>query len=315
MNAGGSGGEGSDNEDGQGEQSSGGTGTGGATTNPTETIPCPSFSPATSLGTVTDSALTEVSGIVESSGTPGVLWVHNDSGDSARVFALDATGKLLTTVNLTGAAATDWEDIALGPGPEESVDYLYLADIGDNAYARPSVTVYRVPEPAFDPESAPASLVQAGVAAINLSYPDGAENAETLLIDPWTGDLYIVSKTTGGVSTVYRAVAPLSTTSTTTLEVVATLTFGQGDLPGSDLTTGGDISRDGNYLGIRTYSHAFVWVRQDGETLSSALSGAPCATNLIYEVQGESLGFAADSSGYFSLSEQGNQSLNFFSVN
>src|SRR6478736_9611993 len=66
-----------------------------------------------SAGPITDPALTEISGIHVGVRNSGVWWVHNDSGDTARVFALDATGAVRGTYSLAGASAVDWEDMTV----------------------------------------------------------------------------------------------------------------------------------------------------------------------------------------------------------
>ena len=81
------------------------------------------------------------------SSAPGVLWAHADSGADAEIHALTETGDHLATYPLEGATATDWEDIAVGPGPEDDTSYVYVGDIGDNTSVRGDVTVYRVATP------------------------------------------------------------------------------------------------------------------------------------------------------------------------
>ena len=103
---------------------------------------------ASRAGTITDPALVEISGLAASRTVPGVLWANNDSGDGPRVYALSAAGELLGTYDLAGAEAIDWEDIAVGPGPDPSLHYVYVGDIGQNGGLRDQVEVYRVPEPA-----------------------------------------------------------------------------------------------------------------------------------------------------------------------
>src|SRR5215218_3190707 len=83
---------------------------------------------------------TEISGLVASPAQPGVLWAHNDSGDRARIFALRSDGSLIASLDVPGAEATDWEDIAVGPGGD-----LLLGDIGDNQSVRKDIDIYRVP--------------------------------------------------------------------------------------------------------------------------------------------------------------------------
>src|SRR6185503_14763457 len=79
--------------------------------------------------------LDEISGMSQSRGNPNIFWVHNDSGDQARVYAVNRKGVLVGTYLLDGASAVDWEDMAMGPAPGGR-SYLYLADIGDNSARR-----------------------------------------------------------------------------------------------------------------------------------------------------------------------------------
>src|SRR5262249_26664738 len=73
-----------------------------------------------------DPVLTEVSGVVASRAHPPVFWVHNDSGGEPTVYAISPTGASLGAYPIAGATAIDWEDIAIGPGPERGTSYLYL---------------------------------------------------------------------------------------------------------------------------------------------------------------------------------------------
>ena len=56
---------------------------------------------------------------------PQVLWAHNDSRGGANVYAINTDGVLVSSWNLEGVIALDWEDIAAGPGPVAGVNYLY----------------------------------------------------------------------------------------------------------------------------------------------------------------------------------------------
>ena len=117
-----------------------------------------------------DRQLDEVSGVVASRVHQPNLWVHNDSGGEPAVTLIAPDGASLGTYTLDGATNVDWEDIAIGPGPQPDTSYLYVADIGDNASARDPVVVYRVPEPANAPDGSGGTL--SGVETISLRYPD-----------------------------------------------------------------------------------------------------------------------------------------------
>jgi hypothetical protein len=252
----------------------------------------------------------ELSGIAESRRNPGIFWIHNDSGGKAEVFAMASSGQRAATLvfNLpNNARALDWEDIAVGPGPQPGISYIYVGDVGSNAVSRSTVVVYRALEPEVaapsGPFALPATLNVSGVEAFTFQYPGGIRNAETLMVDPVNGDAYIVEKDGGGDSKVFRAAAPLSSSGVTTLQEIAQLRFGRAPLAGSALATAGDISPDGREVVIRTYDAAFLWRRAPGETIADALATDPCPIPLVAQNQGEALGFSLDGRGYYSASE------------
>jgi hypothetical protein len=277
-------------------------------------------------GTVASPDLVEISGIVASREQDGVLWAHNDSGDGARVFAMGIDGTHLGTFTLAGAQAIDWEDMAIGPGPQEGIDYLYLADIGDNGAQRPEVVIYRVPEPALVSSGTPTAGDVADAEALTLRYPDRAHDAETLLVDPVSGDIAIMTKeSAGGPSFVFRAPGSIDASAPTTLEQVGQIDFAalgsqvaipDGSPPivtaAPNLPTGGDVSPAGDAVAIRTYGTVWVWDRPEGTSLGEALGGVPCEAPSVIEPQGEAIAFDADGGGYTTVSEGVNPPLNHF---
>lgn len=254
------------------------------------------FVPPSSAGQLAAAEIDEASGLVHSRQHDDVLWVHNDSGDEPRIFAIASDGALLTTVAVEGAEAVDWEDAALGPGPRERTDYLYVGDIGDNDSVRPFVTVYRFEEPMPDATTATAT-------ALPMAYPDGPHNAETLLSDPQTGDLFIVTKTVTGVSGIYRYPAPQRADAMVTLEAVGEIGLATRRLPGDPFAVGGDVASDGARVVIRSYTTAFVWERRPGISLADALAVDPCVLVLEPEAQGETLALSGAPGSMFTVSE------------
>lgn len=274
---------------------------------------CPEFEAGVVAGTIASSAITEASGIVASQKNPGVLYVHNDSGDGPRIFAVGLDGKHLGELSLSGATAQDWEDIALGPGPTAGESYLYAGDIGDNASARANIKIFRVPEPLIDAKGAASDQTLSGVETFTVTYADGAHNAEALLVDPKAGQLVIVTKAASGVSQVFQSAGLLAAGGgNVTLTEANSVTFGQGALGGSTLVTGGDVSPAGDRIAIRTYSGVFLWRRSPGESLAQAFSSEPCPALALPEKQGEAVGFAADGSGYYTVSEGNTPPLHWF---
>ena len=272
---------------------------------------CDGFGSPEVAGTVANPALVEISGVAGSRAHAGVLWTHNDSGGAPEVYAMGEDGADLGAYAVDGASATDWEDIAIGPGPDPDRSYLYAADIGDNAAGRDSVTVYRVPEPDEAPTAPGGTLT--GTEAIELRYPDGASDAEALLVDPTTGDLIIVTKSYLGSSHVLVAPAgDLVDGATVTMTDEAAITIaaptdGRG-LPGTAVT-GADIAPDGSIVLLRTYQSVLAYARGDGQSVASALEAAPCFAPQVDEPQGEAVAFTGAGDAYVTVSEGGSQPI------
>jgi hypothetical protein len=225
-----------------------------------------------------------------------VLYTHNDSGSAARFYALREDGSLIATIDLPDAGAIDWEDMAVGPGPQSGESYVYFADVGDNNAIRPTVAVYRAPEPDLDLDASGDSLEVDAVQFV-FEYPDGPRDAETLFVDPESGDLYVVSKSLDG-NEAYVAQAPYSDTGVNALEFVSLV-----DLPMFELATGGDMSADGRLIAIRTHGGLFAWPRGPGETVAEALARRRCRLPAAVELQGEAVAIGADATDYFTVSE------------
>lgn len=224
--------------------------------------------------------MTESSGLAPSHRFPGQWYTHNDSGDTARFFRFDAAGKVQAILLLVGAAAVDWEDMSsaqLG-----GRNYLYFGDVGDNARRRPSIAVYRCEEP------------DAGATGVTkfdrfeLTYPDGSRNCETLMVHAQTGDLWLVEKVDSGPSNVYRLAAPKAT-GTYKLQAMGRIQLGTA-VPGSQMTTGGDISPDGRFIVIRTYTAAHEFAAP--KRFEDWPKQTPVRVGLAVEQQGEAIAYA-----------------------
>jgi hypothetical protein len=263
------------------------------------------------LGHLQSAELMEASGIAVSRRNAGVLWMHNDSGDRGRLFAMDRTGPLRAVVEFPDAPSVDWEDIAIGSGPQSDVDYVYIADIGANKVRRDSFTVYRFPEPVLA-EDSELQLTVDDAEPMHFRYPEGiGPDAETIMLDTSTNHFVVVTKSFTGSSNVYRS--PLSTQEgPRILEHVGKIDFPKDERRGSGLCTGGDISRDGQHVLLRTYTDIFYWERAPGTPLANIFLGQPCILPMGSEPQGEAIGFAADGSGFFTVSEGEGQPIYWF---
>lgn len=231
-----------------------------------------------------DPSITESSGLAVSSYDDRVVYTHNDSGDAARFFAIDAgTGATLASYRVPGATNVDWEDMAAAP-EEAGRPSLWLADIGDNRGRRAEVVIYRVPEPRAPYRSGSS----AAVTTLRLRYPDGPHDAEALLVDSRRAAVYVATKSLSGQTSVYAT--QLRPAPASTLRLVANVELGFGAA-----VTGGAVSRAGDRLVLRTYAEAYVWPLDVGG-VPAALRAAPRRVPLPAMPQGESVAFRADGS-------------------
>lgn len=233
----------------------------------------------------------ETSGMAVSRKNPSWIYVHNDSGGEPEIYILDTLGTFLGTLRLEGVKNRDWEDLAVGPGPIDDQTYLYIGDIGDNFGNAEDLIIYRIPEP-----DSLENIITATPEIIRLTYPDGPKDAETLLVDPISGDLFVLTKREAK-NTLYKASRDLLTDgSNITLEKVMQLPI--------TLSVGGDIAADGSQVLIKNYWVIYYWARIEGESLEETLSRKAVLLPYEPEPQGEAIAFEPKGNAYFTLSEK-----------
>ena len=258
------------------------------------------------LGEIDYNLIDEASGIASSKNNSNVIWVHNDSGDRSRIYAVGTDGSHLGIVTITGVIARDWEDMCIGPGPEENIDYIYIGDIGDNFSTKEKKRIHRFKEPIINLDSVqiPFSINVKQVETITFSYPDKKFDAETLMIDPISKDLYIITKRQNPAR-IYRLPFPQSTEETINAEYVGNLSIPKrGEYPALDWVSSGEISRDGTQILIKTYDNIYLIDKQNTLDLSSILNSTQKELKYIPEPQGEAVCFRWDQLGYYTVSEE-----------
>lgn len=243
---------------------------------------CPQTEEGSLVAEVELPALDEASGLAASRVNGGVLWTHNDSGGGAVLHAIRTDGTALGSYTLEDASAKDWEDMAAASPPDGSPPRLYVGDIGDNAEQRSSIEVYIVEDPGLSPEAPPTDGSLEPLARLSLSYPDRAQDAEALAVDPLTEDIYLVTKDRNltGITGVYRKPAPHVDGEEAELELVSTLDLISGELLGIT-ATGADFSPSGDLFVLRTYLDiAYAWRREADQDLAQALESEACPLEL-----------------------------------
>jgi len=224
--------------------------------------------------TFTDTAIVESSGLVA---LDDLVVTVNDSGDTGRVFAVDRSSGETVGVTTWSDEPEDVEAVApAGPGE------VWVADIGDNAEARGSVSVARVPAGRGDRD------VREEVETYDLVYPDGPHDAETLLSVPGSGRLVVVTKGVFG-GQVMLAPERLDPDGPNRLREVGA---------GPAIATDGAFWPDGRHLVVRGYSTASVHAWPSLELVERF--------DLPSQVQGE--GIAVDDDGVVLISTEGPRS-------
>ncbi len=253
---------------------------------------CSAYGPAIHLADIDDPedndalAITELSGIAASWRNPGLYYVHNDDGNT--VYAINTDGRVVAVMALTGAAADNFEDLAVGPCPDGTC--LFAGNIGDNNAGYSARQIHRFAEPELDAAGAEQS-VAIDVETIVFDYADGPHNAEALLVHPTSGDLYIVTK--AATAGVYKIAAADATTSgTRTFEKVGTI-----DLA---LVTGGDLHPCGTRAILRNLGGIYELRLPAGAPSFDGIWSEDPTTlpRPTGEGQGEAVGYDRDGLGY-----------------
>jgi hypothetical protein len=250
------------------------------------------FGAAIDKGILENKAITEASGLAASRQKKGFFWTHNDSKDANRLFLFDENGKDKGTFYVENAKNRDWEDLDIVT--IKNTHYLYVADIGDNDGKHEKKYIYRIKEPKITPSVKPIFDTLRGTETFIISYPDANRNAESLMIDQQTFDLYIVSKLEKNV-VVYQVPFPQSTTKINVAKPILTLPF--------TFATAATISPDNQEILIKNTDNIFYWKRKKNESIADALKRAAIILPYKKEPQGEAIAFATDGSGYYTVSE------------
>ncbi|WP_244900455.1 hypothetical protein [Streptomyces nanshensis] len=220
---------------------------------------------------IKDPRITESSGLAASRRHKGVYWTHNDSDDGPYVYAVDSrTGRTVATVTLRGIDPRDVEAISIGPGGQ-----IYVGDIGDNLGGGWSeVWIYRFTEPERLRD------VTVTPTRYTVRYADGPRDAESLMVHPKTGRVYIASKSQERKGGIYAGPERLSPSGVNVFRRIARTEI---------WATDGAFSPDGTRLVLRGYFGGGMYRWRDGkpEALDTPVS-VPMAG------QGESVTFTPD---------------------
>ena len=208
--------------------------------------------------------LNESSGLAFSKLDPTVIWTHNDSGDTARLFAFDAgTGQATGQCTLAGVDAEDWEALAVTAGGQ-----LIVADSGDNGARRESVRLHRFDEP---PPGQRSRIAADQIQTLAVRYPGGAADCEAIWVDEPTASVILVTKTRLAAAAVWSVPLAAFDAPGKTAEAIKVADL---VLP---MVTGGDVDPASGHVWLTTYWQAFRFSKTAGGNLTQQMSSVPRA--------------------------------------
>lgn len=256
----------------------------------------------------------------------GILWAISDAGTSPVVMQAYSIGNAASSGiwTLTSSIGADVEDIS--SASVTGVNYLYISDIGDNAAARTVVNIFRVKEPVVTGSNGTlASGTNYEVIVCNYpSVPSGESNtarrdAETIMADPDTGDMYVLTKRTSAVQA-FKLAHAASYSGTQTLTYLGdTFLIPQSNQADGSANGGkavaGDISPDGREILVKNYTDVYLFKRDKAtQSIYQALTGVPTLLKAYVgggrpsshpnnEPQGEAITFDTSGVNFYTASE------------
>lgn len=257
-------------------------------------------------GFLLDPQLNEISGLAASRRHPGTLWLHDDGGNPARLFAVSNRGLRRATYRVEGVNKTDWEDIAAFQ--LDGRDYLLLADTGDNGGLRRTLQLHVIEEPRTLENG---RLTPAW--SIAFRWPDGARDCEAVAVDTKRGQVLLVSKKRQPPELFALPLRPRDK-GVQTARALGRLA-GVPQPTSDDLrqrpqrarydthVTAADVSPDGRTLAVMTYRYLLFYPALHGQGWGRAVARAPQVRTLPWLPQAEALGWAPDGDSVFATGE------------
>lgn len=252
--------------------------------------------------------LDENSGMVVGIENKQIIWAIND-GSSNEIYGFDKNGKSVSVLHFKKKLLSDdsdVEDIAICK--IDDISYIILGDIGDNSQNRKSCFLYFIPEPKNDEIMSEVEINSSDILTIELTYEDGPRDAECLLVDPRTNNIFIVTKREKNAR-LYELTYPYSNNEKRILIFKQNLEIGNNVDLGFTSVTGGDISKDGENILIRDYSNVFYFHREINQDITDALTSplnrvGTYNYSMLDEPQGEAICWENNNEGFFTASEE-----------
>jgi hypothetical protein len=275
----------------------------------TETVSLPVSLEQT--GWLASNKLNEASGLQASYSRKGDFFVHNDEGKPV-IYVVDESGADLGLVTIVPAKNKDWEDIT--SVPVDGGRWIVAGDIGDNWSRRKSIKLYFVeePEPGKDDRYAGRQELKHH---LNLTYPDGPRDCESMSYDPVGKQILLLSKRDKpprlyainletALTQQFAELEFLGTTSALRPPTPRDLLHWGGRTDWISQPTGFDISADGNEAVVITYRSLYRFRRQENEDWLTAMQRKPDEVVGPPAVQNEAIAYSIDGKSIYVTTEK-----------
>lgn len=254
---------------------------------------------------VADDQISEASGIAVSRRDKNAVWIHNDSGDTSRLFFVGLNGKTRAIVTLNIDRPLDWEDMCSFESDGEK--WLLIGDIGDNQRVRSKTEraceLLLIKEPEIKPkEDGPLNIRVDVVSRIEFQFPDGPEDCESLAVDTQSKEILLLTKCAPQKCQLFRL--PLSTKAgqqKLTAEPVASLAV--------PFATSMDVAADNQSLVIVNMFSGALIRRGKDESWSSACQKPIIVLTIPAQPQCETVCFESSGGSVLVNSERTQQPL------
>lgn len=263
---------------------------------------------------IDNTQLKEVSGLAVSTRNPGVLWALNDSGGKSFLYALDAEGNDLGTIEVVGAQNVDWEDLSAFQWRGKS--YLLVADVGDNLRSRDTRTLYIIEEPKLLADKFYNQPLVEPVNKLKFRFDSGALDCQAVAVDVFQERIFLISKSESppvlyvlplsveqspDIAVAARSTAIPSVPQPTLAEVISSL----GGSYFNSQPTGFDISAAGDRAVVVTYNSLLYYENKERAPWSHILSEVePSVVPIEQSKRIEAVSISADGSEIYVSSEE-----------
>jgi len=264
-------------------------------------------------GYITSEKISEASGIAISRINQGIMWINNDSGNSATLYAVNMQGKHIATLNISGVTNYDWEDLATFNYQDNN--YLLIADTGDNFLERKNYQLHVVKEPQLNLLDNNIQILTAKPKwTTTFSYKDQSKDVESVAIDTKNKRVLLLTKRDFPHELYSLPLIPEKTQQPINAQRLSKIPEFPAPLKSrlgiidimhySNMPTAMDIASDDSMAVVLTYSSAYLYCKQPNDDWVQAFNKEPKRIDFPTLMQGEAIGFSPSNKHLYITSEK-----------